>query len=174
MRDDEGFERFAAARWSTFFRLAYLLTASESAAQDLVQTAMEKAYGAWPRIARMDAPDAYVRKIMVNSLISSRRLAFRRHEVSTAEPPDVGGESPEQQLILDRDLLWPLVCALPERQRAVIVLRYYEDLSEAEIADVLQCAPGTVKSNASDAMRALRRGVAATPVMGSSLGGVES
>jgi len=74
MRDEEGFERFVAARWSTFYRLAWLLTASESGAQDLLQTAMEKAYGAWPRIARMDAPDAYIRRIMVNSLTSQRRL----------------------------------------------------------------------------------------------------
>jgi DNA-directed RNA polymerase specialized sigma24 family protein len=66
--------------------------------------------------------------------------------------------------VLDRSLLWPLVCALPVRQRAVIVLRYYEDLTEAQIADVLGCAPGTVKSQTSAAMKALRRALAAAGV----------
>jgi len=117
----------------------------------------------------MDAPDAYIRRIMVNSLTSQRRLAWRRHEVSTAEPPEIPDESGER-MVLDHELLWPFVCALPQRQRAVVVLRYYEDMSEAEIAEVLRCAPGTVKSTASDAMRALRRAFSAAP----SLGGVES
>ena len=173
MRDDEGFEQFVAARWSTYWRLAFLLTASEQAAQDLLQTTLEKAYGAWPRIARIDAPDAYVRRIMVNSLTSSRRLAWRRHEVTMDEPPERPDESAER-MVLDHEVMWPLVCALPQRQRAVIVLRYYEDLSEAEIAEALGCAVGTVKSTASDAMRALRRGVGALPALRPSLGGVES
>ena len=175
MRDEEGFERFVAARWSTYFRLALLLTASEPAAQDLLQTTLEKAYGAWPRISRIDAPDAYVRTIMVNTLISSRRLAWRRHEVTTDEPPERSDplDGSAERRVLDHELLWPLVCALPQRQRAVIVLRYYEDLSEAEIAEALGCAVGTVKSTASDAMRALRRGFDAITVQGS-LGGVEA
>ncbi|QBR92635.1 SigE family RNA polymerase sigma factor [Nocardioides euryhalodurans] len=165
MRDETGFEEYVAARWSTFSRLALLLTASETAAQDLVQVTLEKAYVAWPRISAMEAPDAYVRRIMVNTLISTRRRAWQRHEVPSADPPDTGTPSPEQVLV-DRELLWPLVCALPPRQRAVVVLRYYEDLSEREIADVLGCSAGTVKSTAHDAMQALRRSVAAIPTTG--------
>ncbi len=162
MRDELEFEQYVAARWAVLHRLALLLTASEAAAQDLVQVTLEKTYVAWPRIASMAAPDGYVRRIMVNSLASSHRRAWRRHEVPTSEPPDLAAVAGDQ-VVLDRALVWPLVCALPERQRAVIVLRYYEDLSEREIADVLGCAVGTVKSNAHDAMAALRRGMAAMP-----------
>ena len=162
MRDEKEFEQYALARWATLHRLALLLTGSESAAQDLVQVTLEKTYVAWPRIATMAAPDGYVRRIMVNSLASSRRRAWHRHEVPVNDPPDRYGTDAEH-VVLDRALLWPMVCALPRRQRAVIVLRYYEDLSEREIADVLGCAVGTVKSTASDAMAALRRGIAAVP-----------
>jgi RNA polymerase sigma-70 factor (sigma-E family) len=163
MRDEQGFEQYVVARWTGFHRLALLLTASESGAQDLVQVTLEKAYVAWPKISAMESPDAYVRRIMVNALVSTHRLARNRREFATADPPDRGAESREDD-VLDHALLWPLVCALPTRQRAVIVLRYYEDLSEQEIADALGCAAGTVKSTAHDAMTALRRGISAVPV----------
>ena len=163
MRDEQGFEQYVAARWTAFHRLALLLTASESAAQDLVQVTLEKVYVAWPRISGLELPDAYVRRTMVNALVSTHRLARNRREVVTADPPERGAESREED-VLDHALLWPLVCALPTRQRAVIVLRYYEDLSEQDIADALGCAVGTVKSTAHDAMTALRRGIAAVPV----------
>jgi RNA polymerase sigma-70 factor (sigma-E family) len=163
MRDLQAFEEYVLARWSTFHRLAILLTASESASQDLMQTTLEKAYVAWPKIAAMESPDAYVRRIMVNSLVSTRRLARNRREFAAAEPPDQGAASREDE-VLDHEVLWPLVCALPTRQRAVIVLRYYEDLSEREIADALRCSVGTVKSTAHDAITALRRGIAAVRV----------
>lgn len=81
MERDEDFIAFAAARWSTLYRLAYLLTASAAAAEDLLQTSLEKAYVAWPRISTMDAPDAYVRKLMVNALVSDRRRKGARAEV---------------------------------------------------------------------------------------------
>ena len=162
MRDEQDFEQYVLARWATLHRLALLLTGSEAAAQDLVQVTLEKTYVAWPRVSTMESPDGYVRRIMVNTLASSHRRAWRRHEVPMSDPPERPVEEAER-MVLDRALLWPLVCALPQRQRAVIVLRYYEDLSEREIADVLGCAVGTVKSNAHDAMVALRRGVAALP-----------
>jgi RNA polymerase sigma-70 factor (sigma-E family) len=163
MRDLQAFEQYVLARWSTFHRLAILLTASESASQDLMQTTLEKAYVAWPKISAMEAPDAYVRRIMVNSLVSTHRLARNRREFAAAEPPEQGTASREDE-VLDHEVLWPLVCALPTRQRAVIVLRYYEDLSEREIADALGCSVGTVKSTAHDAMTALRRGITAVRV----------
>ena len=100
--------------------------------------------------------------MLVNTLVSSRRRAWTR-EQPYGNLPETAGDSGEMP-ILDRSLLWPLVCALPARQRAVIVLRYYEDLSEAQIADVLGCAPGTVKSQSSAAMGALRRALAAVDV----------
>ena len=162
MRTQLDFVQFVSARWTSLYRLAYLLTASPTAAEDLLQTTLERAYVSWSKIGRMEFPEAYVRRMLVNALVSSRRRAWLREVPSDSMPEvpvgaiDVG--------VLDRSLLWPLVCALPARQRAVIVLRYYEDLTEAQIADVLGCAPGTVKSQTSAAMRALRRALAAARV----------
>jgi RNA polymerase sigma-70 factor (sigma-E family) len=165
MRDEARFEEYVAARWSTFHRLALLLTGSDAGAQDLMQATMEKAYVAWPRICRMEAPDAYVRRIMVNALLSAKRRAWQRHEVTGVDFPTPVAPVTDH-VLLDRNLLWPIVCALPQRQRAIIVLRYYEDLTEQEIAGVLGCSTGTVKSTAHDAMRALRRSVAAIATSG--------
>ena len=162
MNTEQDFVDFVAARWTPLYRLAYLLTASPTAAEDLLQTTFEKAYGSWSRISRMEFPEAYMRRMLTNALVSSRRRAWLR-EVSSDSVPEAAGETIEVG-VLDRSLLWPLVCALPVRQRAVIVLRYYEDLSEAQIADVLGCAPGTVKSQTSAAMKALRRALAASGV----------
>lgn len=158
--DAVDFVEFVSARRSTLYRLAYLLTASTPAAEDLLQTSLEKCFARWEKVSRMDAPEAYVRKVMVNTLISHRRRLSWRREVLRAEVPGMMVE-PAQDAVLDHAQLWPLVCALPERQRAVIVLRYYEEQSEIEAAEILGCAVGTVKSQTSDAMRALRRGIAA-------------
>lgn len=158
--DAVDFVEFVAARRSALYRLAYLLTASGPAAEDLLQSSLEKSFARWARVSRMDAPEAYVRKVMVNTLISHRRRPSWRREVLRAEVQVPGVESAED-MVLDHAQLWPLVCALPERQRAVIVLRYYEEQSESEAAEILGCAVGTVKSQTSDAMRALRRGITA-------------
>jgi RNA polymerase sigma-70 factor (sigma-E family) len=168
MSTEEDFVEFVAARWTSLYRLAYLLTASPTAAEDLLQTTLEKSYVQWSRIGRMEFREAYVRRMLVNALVSNRRRAWMR-EVPSDSMPEVAGGVIDVGVI-DRSLLWPLVCALPVRQRAVIVLRYYEDLSEAQIADVLGCAPGTVKSQTSAAMKALRRALAASGV-GEELGG---
>jgi len=162
MSVDEEFAEFVAARWASLYRLAYLLAASPTGAEDLLQTTLEKAYVNWSRIGRMDHAEAYVRRMLANTLVSSRRRAWTR-ERPTDELPEAVADSVEEPLV-DRHLFWPLVCALPARQRAVIVLRYYEDLSEAQIADVLGCAPGTVKSQSSAAIAALRRALAASGV----------
>ena len=117
----------------------------------------------WPRISVMEFPEAYVRRMMANTLVSSRRRAWMG-EQSWDELPETAGAFAEVP-VLDRSLIWPLVCALPDRQRAVIVLRYYEDLSEAQIADALGCAAGTVKSQSSAAIVALHRALAATGIV---------
>jgi RNA polymerase sigma-70 factor (sigma-E family) len=162
MNVDQDFAEFVGARWPSLFRLAYLLAASPTGAEDLLQTTLEKAYMSWGRISRMEHPEAYVRRMLATTLVSSRRRAWIGEQPSE-QLPDTSGDSGEVG-VLDRSLLWPLVCALPERQRAVIVLRYYEDLTEAQIADALGCAPGTVKSQSSAAIGALRRGLAASGV----------
>jgi RNA polymerase sigma-70 factor (sigma-E family) len=158
---DQDFAEFVAARWTALYRLAYLLTASPTGAEDLLQTSLEKAYVRWSRIADMEHAEAYVRRIITNTFLSGARRAWVREEPRDSMPETAGSA---EGALLDRALLWPLVCALPARQRAVIVLRYYEDLSEAEIAAALGCAPGTVKSQSSAAMKALRRALAAAGV----------
>jgi RNA polymerase sigma-70 factor (sigma-E family) len=159
MRDDTSYVEFVTGRWPALFRLSYLLTGTQHAAEDLLQSVLAKAYPSWHRIERMDAPETYVRRMLVNGAISAGRRAWRReHPTERLPEPAVDGM---ERLVDDRADLWPLVRQLPAKQRAVVVLRYYEDLSEAEIARVLGCAPGTVKSQASDALRSLRRLVAA-------------
>jgi RNA polymerase sigma-70 factor (sigma-E family) len=162
MDNDEDFAEFVAARWASLYRLAYLLAASPTGAEDLLQTTLEKAYVNWSRIGGMEHVEAYVRRMLANTLVSGRRRAWVGERPSDDLPEHVGDSA--EVPVLDRHLMWPLVCALPARQRAVIVLRYYEDLSEAQIADVLGCAPGTVKSQSSAAIGALRRALAASGV----------
>jgi RNA polymerase sigma-70 factor (sigma-E family) len=159
MREDD-IETFLAARWSSLFRLACLLTGSPTEAEDLLQESLVKVYLRWTKISRTQLPEAYVRRVIVNTLVSRSRRPFRRRELLEANVAAAAAASPEDA-VLDRAQVWPMVCTLPVRQRAVIVLRYYEDLSEREIADVLGCSTGTVKSQAHDALASLRRGVAA-------------
>lgn len=152
-RDDD-FVAFVDARSAALLRTARLLTAGDQhAAEDLVQTSLEKAYVAWPRIQRKGAQEAYVRSIMTRAAIDRTRQRRRRGEVVTDEVPDVPVEpvGPE-----DRDQVFALLAALSPRQRAVMVLRYYDDLSEAQIAETLGCSPGAVKSHASRALAVMR------------------
>ena len=153
---DEGtpadFAEFVAARSRSLLRTAYLLTGDHQHAEDLVQTTLTKVYLRWPRVSRMDYPAAYARRILVNQAASSRWWRFAR-ELAPAVP-DVVGDGYDDR-VATSSTVWKAVLALPPRQRAVVVLRYYEDLSEAEIADVLGVAPGTVKSTAHAANRRL-------------------
>lgn len=159
MREDD-IDTFLAARWSSLFRLACLLTGSPTEADDLLQESLVKVYLRWAKISRTQVPEAYVRRMMVNTLVSRSRRPYKRREL--LEGTVTGGAvGSSEDVVLDRAQVWPLVCALPVRQRAVIVLRYYEDMSEHEIADVLGCSTGSVKSQAHDALTSLRRGVAA-------------
>ena len=153
-RRDDDFVAFVDARSAALLRTARLLSAGDQhAAEDLVQTSLEKAYVAWPRIQRKGAQEAYVRSIMTRAAIDRTRQRRRRGEVVTDEVPDVPVEpvGPE-----DRDQVFALLAALSPRQRAVMVLRYYDDLSEAQIAQALGCSAGAVKSHASRALSVMR------------------
>jgi RNA polymerase sigma-70 factor (sigma-E family) len=147
-RDD--FEAFVAARYAALLRTAYLLTGHHQDAEDLLQQTLVKAVGAWRRIE--GDPEPYVRTILVRQNVS--RWRHRRwRELSADVLPEVRvvAEGVEDRLALHRAL-----GVLAPRQRAVIVLRYYEDLTEAETARALGVAVGTVKSQARDALRRLR------------------
>lgn len=142
------------AREPALQRLALLLAGDPHSAQDLVQTTLAKLYLAWERLDDREHVDGYARRILVNEHRSAWRRPWRRREVSTIRPPDRAAE--DRQYDGARDAVWAFVATLPPRQRAVIVLRYYEDLTERETADVLGVAVGTVKSQASRAIAALR------------------
>ncbi|MGC4759883.1 SigE family RNA polymerase sigma factor [Micromonospora trifolii] len=157
------FEEYAFARTSALVRLARLLTGDEHRAEDLVQEVLARAYARWGRISRTDRPDAYVRRMLVNTHNSWWRRRSSR-EISVAAVLDRAGEVDEAAGVAERDALWRLVCDLPARQRTVIVLRYYEDLDDTSIAEILACSTGTVRTHAKRALTALRqRQVAATP-----------
>jgi RNA polymerase sigma-70 factor (sigma-E family) len=153
------YEEYVGTRWAALYRTAYLLTGSHADAEDLAQNALVKAYLAWDKVAAAASPDAYVRRILTNAFVSDRRPLRVVRERLVDRTPD---QAVAPGISEDRLLLWPHVRALPPKQRAVIVLRYYEDLSEQQIADALDCSPGTVKSNASLALKALRSRMAAT------------
>jgi RNA polymerase sigma-70 factor (sigma-E family) len=145
------FDAFVRSRHGALLRYGYLLTGDPHSGADLVQDALERTGLAWPRVLRQDDPEAYVRRVMVNRHVSIwRRL---RRERLVADPPESAAANRAAHA---DDAMWSALSALPRRQRAVLVLRYYEDLSEAEIARVLGCAPGTVKSQAAKGIASLR------------------
>jgi RNA polymerase sigma-70 factor (sigma-E family) len=149
------FEEYAAARWPVLFRTALLLTGDRAEAEDLAQTTLVKVFASWSKVRRAESPDAYVRRMLVNELTSDRRRSARRaarRPLAALGPGDLlPADDPSQRLDL-----WTHVLALPPRQRAVLVLRFYEDLTEVETARVLGVSVGTVKSQAHDALRTLR------------------
>ncbi len=147
--DREAFDAFVRARLPELLRFGRALTGSPEAAADLVQDALERTLLAWSRLHSRDEPEGYVRRVMVNRNISIWRKFGREH--ATAEVYDSGAEDAH----FDGDL-WRALQQLPNRQRAVIALRYYEDLSEADIARTLGCSVGTVKSQASKGLAKLR------------------
>ncbi|MGE5136464.1 MAG: SigE family RNA polymerase sigma factor [Gemmatimonadota bacterium] len=153
-QSSEEFRAFMHARWPAMVRLAYGLTGDQGHAEDVAQTAFARACAAWPRVRRAGDPDAYVRQIVINE----NRRRFRRHRVAeqlTDRPPDHGGEDAAREYG-DRAALMAALRELGPRQRAVVVLRYWADLSEAETAAALGCSVGTVKSQAARALARLR------------------
>ena len=151
---EPGFEEFVAARGPRMLRVAWLLTGDAHLAEDLLQTVLARTWPKWGRIAA-ENPEAYVRKAMVNTYASWWRRKWRG-EVPHGELPErPAPENPYADVDLEQALA-AAIRALPVRQRAVVVLRYFEDLCVTETAEVLGCTEGTVKSQASKALRALR------------------
>ncbi len=151
----EDFRSFVVARSGALLRTAYLLTGNRADAEDLVQVTLAKTYLAWDRVREREALDGYVRRTMVNAQTSVWRRR-RVDERPVGELPEVaGGRDSASDLVL-HDALWRALAGLPRKQRATVVLRYYEDLSEAETARVLGVSVGTVKSTCSRALARLR------------------
>jgi RNA polymerase sigma-70 factor (sigma-E family) len=152
--DRSDYPVFVAARWTRLLRVAYLLVQDWAGAEDLTQAALVKAWLAWPRLD--GDPEAYVRKIIVTTYVSWGRRRWRRSEAPTDQLPERPGRDSEMDQVDDRDAVWRALGRLPARQRAVVVLRFFEDLTEAQVAGLLGCSVGTVKSQTSRALAKLR------------------
>lgn len=150
--DEWGFEQFVRGRSTSLLRTAYLLTGDRGHAEDLLQGVLERTARRWSSIA--DSPDAYVRRALANAAVNRWRR-HRPHEVELHDVHDRPGRD-DIETVATRDALIRGLMALPTRQRAVLVLRYFDDLTEAETAAALGCSVGTVKSQASRGLDRLR------------------
>ena len=149
------FAEFVSARSSALHRAAYLMVGDVSLAQDLVQEALTKTYVAWPRLRDTSRAEVYTRKAITTTAISWFRKKAWYGERATDSLPEHSAGGHEDS-VTESGWLWAAMLELPVRQRAAIVLRYYEDLSEAQTADAMGCAVGTVKSQVSAALSKLR------------------
>ncbi|MYW00572.1 SigE family RNA polymerase sigma factor [Streptomyces sp. SID3343] len=166
------FEDFAAARLPALLRYAVLLCGDPELARDLVQESLIRALVRWKRISRLDRPEAYVRTMVTNEFLSLRRRKVIKTVALTYDALDgprapitqgsTRGEAPGAD---PRGELWERLVTLPRQQRVVLVLRYYEGLSDGEIADTLGCRPGTVRGYASRALATLRVELTGQPVL---------
>ncbi|HEX7745134.1 MAG TPA: SigE family RNA polymerase sigma factor, partial [Micromonosporaceae bacterium] len=156
-RDDleEEFREFVAARSFALLRTAYLLCGDWTTAEDLLQTALTKTYLAWKRLGEIGAVEPYARRVLVNTATSWWRRRWHGERPTEVLPERAAPDRIDEQV--ERDALWRHVRALPARQRAVLVLRFYEDLSETQTAALLNISTGTVKSQTFRALNTLRR-----------------
>jgi RNA polymerase sigma-70 factor (sigma-E family) len=152
---DADFTAYLEARQGRLLRTAYLLTGDQHQAEDLLQTSLAKLYLSWDKVRDRGSVDAYVRRIMVNENNSLWRRGWRRRELATETVPETAPFHDEYDEGAGA-AVWAVVQTLPRRARAVVVLRYYEQLSEAETAEVLGISVGTVKSQCSRALATLR------------------
>jgi RNA polymerase sigma-70 factor (sigma-E family) len=151
------YEEFADSRLGALLRYAVMLTGDLHTAQDLVQDTMVRVQLNWRRVAGSDSPDGYVRKMLTNQFIDLRRGSWLRRVLLRAEPDPVRAVPFDHaDETAERDRVWGMLAKLPRQQRAALVLRYYEDLPDADIAEVLGCAVGTVRSSISRALATLR------------------
>jgi RNA polymerase sigma-70 factor (sigma-E family) len=151
------FEQFAARELPGLLRYATMLTGDTELARDLVQDVMLKAHSQWDRVLAADHPSLYVKAILTKTHVSWRRRWSVRHVMTGYDGAVVGADAPDHaDTVADRSALWSRMADLPRQQRAVLVLRYYEGLTDAEIAGVLGCSAGTVRGYASRALSTLR------------------
>lgn len=160
------FEQFAVAQTAALLRYATALTCDRHLAQDIVQDVLFRLHGRWRRVQSYDRPEAYAKRAITNEYLSWRRRRSVR-SVRLGPVPELPTPDPAEESA-DRAEVWACLAALPPRQRAVLVLRYYEGLADAEIADIVGCAPVTVRSNASRGLATLRSRLTAREPVGES------
>jgi RNA polymerase sigma-70 factor (sigma-E family) len=154
-RDSAAFAEFAAARSSALFRAAYLMVGEHGLAEDLLQEALTKTYVAWPKLRDINNAEAYTRKAITTTAISWWRRKSWQNEKPRGDLPELP-YAEHSEHVAQREWLWVELQSLPPRQRVAIVLRFYEDLTEAQTADAMGVTVGTVKSQVSDALKNLR------------------
>ena len=166
---DHSFEEFVRGRSTHLFRLALVLTGWDyAAAQDLLQIALERAYRRrWLLFRQGGSAEPYVRRVLVNAAIDWRRVLRRRGELPLDPDAAIPAAGDQAGQVADRDLLLRALAALPPRQRAVLVLRYWEDLPDVQIAAALDCSPATVRSQAARGLARLRQLTQIAPAGGS-------
>jgi RNA polymerase sigma-70 factor (sigma-E family) len=156
-RDTDLFCEFVATRSAALFRVAYLLLGDHHLAQDLLQESLAKTYVAWPRLREVANAEAYTRRVLVTTTISwRRRRSFHERPLEFLPEPTVVDPASD---LAHHDVQWELQQELPPRQRAAIVLRHYQDLSEAQTAEAMGCSVGAVKSSVSAGLSRLRQHV---------------
>jgi RNA polymerase sigma-70 factor (sigma-E family) len=153
---DEEFAELVHACWASLYRTAYLMLGDAAEAEDLVQTALAKTYASWRRVRSIDAAPGYARTTLVNTAASWFRKKGWRNERPTEVLPEAASTSHLESDLSDRRTVMNALGTLPPRQRAVVVLRYYDDLSVAQVAHALGITEGTVKSQTSEALSKLR------------------
>ena len=153
-RQDEEFDAFMTASWASLYRTAVLMTGDVHLAEDMLQNAMGKVFKAWPRVSGTEHPRSYARTVLANE-VSSWWRKRSSSELPTDTWPEDTSLAGDDDRIVEADAMWRALRQLSSRQRAVLVLRYYEDLSGAEIAAVLGLSEGTVKAHTHRALRTL-------------------
>jgi len=156
MNDSYGFEQFVKAHATELLKSATLLATSRHRGEELLQDTLTHLYPQWERVARADQPIAYVRRAMVNRLISTSRIP-RNREIPMEYLPERGSAPDPSDLVVNRHKLWQMLAELPERQRVAVVLRYFNDLPDDQIAEAIGCREVTVRSHISRALAELRR-----------------
>lgn len=164
--DEADFEEFVRALLPVLSRYAVMLTGEHDVAADLVQDVLVKAMRSWSRIAGLDRPDRYLITMVTNEHLSWRRRWAVRTIIPVGDLPDRAGEDDFTVTHAAREVMWARMATLPRRQRAVLVLRFYQRLTDAEIAEVLGCSPVTVRSHAHRALATLRSAFTADPTIG--------
>lgn len=155
MRAEIGFAGFVREHTPALLRTAYLLTGSAAAAEELVQDTFVRLYPKWHRVEAADLPMAYVRRAMANGYVNQRRSPARR-EFAYQDVPESADSRDDFGQLADRDEIWRGLGTLPAQQRAALVMRFFEDLSDADTAAALGCRQGTVRSLISRGLAALR------------------
>ena len=150
----DNFDTFVLARSGALVRFAHALCGDRYLAEDLVQTVLARAHGRWSSVVRSEWPEAYVRRMVINEHLSWRRRRSSAELASDLVPEPPGADGSEERA--ERDRTWRQLATLPPKQRAVLVLRYYEDLPDSEIAGLLECSASTVRSQAARALATLR------------------